>query len=143
MRNVGALLSDDQFATLATYLSDNFSEKAKPQGALVSGPAQVTFREWTLPTPGTRSHDPLASLDGMIWYTGQMANALGAPTASSPNRSADLLFALWRQIVGALYLLRLILTAASFNPACARSRIRGAQTRAPATSHNPPDSQIA
>lgn len=77
MRNVGAQLSDDQFVTLVPYLAENFPEKAKPQDAIVAGPAQVTFREWTLPTPGSRPHDPLASLDGTIWYTGQMANALG------------------------------------------------------------------
>jgi len=52
-------------------------EKAKPEGAIVPGPAQVAFREWALPTPGSRPHDPLASLDGTIWYTAQMANALG------------------------------------------------------------------
>ena len=77
MRNVGAQLPDDQMATLATYLAKNFPEKAKPQGAIVPGPAQVNFREWALPTPGSRPHDPLASLDGTIWYTGQMVNALG------------------------------------------------------------------
>jgi len=76
MRNVGAQLSDDQFATLVPYLAENFPQKSKPQGAIVAGPAQVTFKEWTLPTPGSRPHDPLASLDGTIWYTGQMANAL-------------------------------------------------------------------
>jgi hypothetical protein len=32
---------------------------------------------WVLPTPGSRPHDPLATLDGSIWYTGQMANVLG------------------------------------------------------------------
>ena len=77
MRNVGAQLPDDQLGTLVTYLAENFPEKAKPEGAIVPGPAQVTFREWALPTPGSRPHDPLASLDGTIWYTGQMANALG------------------------------------------------------------------
>jgi virginiamycin B lyase len=77
MRNVGAQLPDDQIATLVAYLAENFPEKAKPEGAIVPGPAQVTFREWALPTPGSRPHDPLASLDGTIWYTGQMANVLG------------------------------------------------------------------
>ncbi len=67
MRNVGAQLSDDQFATLVPYLAENFPQKSKPQGAIVAGPAQVTFKEWTLPTPGSRPHDPLASLDGTIW----------------------------------------------------------------------------
>ena len=77
MRNVGAQLSDDQLATLVPYLAENFPEKAKPQGALIAGPAQVTIKEWTLPTRGSRPHDPLATLDGTIWYTRQMANALG------------------------------------------------------------------
>ena len=77
MRNVGAQLSDDQMATLVTYLAENFAEKPKPQGAIVPGPARVTFEEWTVPTLGSRPHDPLAALDGTIWYTDQMANALG------------------------------------------------------------------
>ncbi len=77
MKNVGAQLSDDEFATLSAYLAENFPEKTKPQGAVLAGPAQATFREWTLPTPGSRPHDPLAALDGTIWYTGQMANVLG------------------------------------------------------------------
>ena len=73
--------------TLAAYLAENFPEKSKPQGAIVAGPAQVTFKEWTLPTPGSRPHDPLATLDGTIWYTGQMANVLGRidPTTGRIN----------------------------------------------------------
>jgi hypothetical protein len=38
---------------------------------------QVSFREWQVPTSGSRPHDPLATPDGAIWYTGQMANRLG------------------------------------------------------------------
>jgi virginiamycin B lyase len=53
MRNVGAQLPDDQLGTLVTYLAENFPEKAKPESAIVPGPAQVTFREWALPTPGS------------------------------------------------------------------------------------------
>ena len=88
MRNVGAQLSDDQFATLVTYLAENFPEKAKPEGAIVPGPAQVTFKEWALPTTGSRPHDPLATPDGTIWYTGQMATRWAASIrrpAKSPN----------------------------------------------------------
>ena len=62
MRNVGAQLPGDQMATFVTYLAKNFPEKANPQGAIVPGPAQVTFREWALPTPGSRPHlDPTAT----------------------------------------------------------------------------------
>ena len=77
MKNVGAQLPDYQLRTLATYLAKNFPEKPAPPGTMLSGSAQVTFKEWVLPVPGSRPHDPLASLDGTIWYTAQMANALG------------------------------------------------------------------
>src|SRR5215471_8419017 len=39
--------------------------------------AQVSIKEWVVPTPGSHPHDPLATSDGFIWYTGQMANLLG------------------------------------------------------------------
>src|SRR5260370_23585225 len=77
MKNVGAQLPDDQLQALATYLAENFPEKPAAQGTMIPGPAQVSFKEWVVPTPGSHPHDPLASLDGTIWYTGQMANALG------------------------------------------------------------------
>ncbi len=38
---------------------------------------RVEFREWPTPTRGTHPHDPLATPDGAIWYTGQKANVLG------------------------------------------------------------------
>jgi virginiamycin B lyase len=37
----------------------------------------VEIREWPTPTRGTHPHDPLATPDGAIWYTGQKANLLG------------------------------------------------------------------
>ena len=77
MKNVGAQVPDEQLPILVKYLAENFPEKPRPQAAVITGPTQVSFKEWALPTPGSRPHDPLASLDGTIWYTGQMANALG------------------------------------------------------------------
>ena len=38
---------------------------------------RVDIREWPTPTRGTHPHDPLATPDGAIWYTGQKANLLG------------------------------------------------------------------
>src|SRR5512133_4066719 len=32
---------------------------------------------WQVPTPGSRPHDPLATRDGAIWYTGQLSGKLG------------------------------------------------------------------
>ncbi len=77
MNNVGAQVPDEQLPVLVKYLAENFPEKPRPQGPVIAGPTQVVFKEWVLPTPGSRPHEPLATLDGSIWYTGQMANVLG------------------------------------------------------------------
>lgn len=37
----------------------------------------VTIKEWDVPTPNSRPHDPAVAPDGSLWYTGQMANKLG------------------------------------------------------------------
>jgi virginiamycin B lyase len=77
MRNAGAQISDSQLETLGAYLAENFPEKPKPGASILPGQTRLEFQEWATPTPGSRPHDPLATLDGDIWYTAQMANALG------------------------------------------------------------------
>ena len=77
MKNAGAQISDSQLEVLTAYLAEHFPERPKRPGATIPGPAEVVFKEWTTPTPGSRPHDPLAALNGTIWYTGQMANVLG------------------------------------------------------------------
>jgi len=77
MTNFGVSLSADQAATITEYLAKNFPEKGKPAGVVIPGPVKVSMREWQVPTPGSRPHDPLAARDGALWYTGQMANVLG------------------------------------------------------------------
>ncbi len=77
MVNAGAKLSPDQAKTVVDYLAKNFPQKAAPTAVVVPGAVRVTIREWLLPTPGSRPHDPLAMPDGSIWYTGQMADVLG------------------------------------------------------------------
>ncbi|HEX9407929.1 MAG TPA: lyase, partial [Thermoanaerobaculia bacterium] len=37
----------------------------------------VSIREWDLPTPNSRPHDPAVGADGALWYTAQQANAIG------------------------------------------------------------------
>src|SRR5437667_10828304 len=37
----------------------------------------VVIREYDVPTPNSRPHDPAVAPDGALWYTGQMANKLG------------------------------------------------------------------
>jgi virginiamycin B lyase len=77
MVNAGAKLTPSQVATVVDYLAKNFPEKAQPGAVILAGNTRVTIREWLLPTPGSRPHDPLAMPDGTIWYTGQMANVIG------------------------------------------------------------------
>jgi virginiamycin B lyase len=77
MVNVGAKLPPDQLATITDYLAKNFPEKPAPPAIIVPGPVTVAFQEWQVPTPGSRPHDPLATKDGALWYSGQMANVLG------------------------------------------------------------------
>lgn len=38
---------------------------------------KVTIREWDVPTPNSRPHDPEVAPDGALWFTGQLANKLG------------------------------------------------------------------
>jgi virginiamycin B lyase len=77
MANHSVSVPADQAATVMEYLVKNFPEKQKPAGVDRPGPAKVSIKVWTVPTPGSRPHDPLATRDGAIWYTGQMANVLG------------------------------------------------------------------
>jgi virginiamycin B lyase len=77
MINQGAPLPPDQVEPLKAYLIKSFPEKGKPNGVVISGPTEISFKAWQVPTPGSRPHDPLAAKDGSIWYTGQLANVLG------------------------------------------------------------------
>lgn len=77
MMNVGAPLSPEQFTTVLDYLTKNFPERAMPTAVVIPGSVDVTIKEWPVPTPGSRPHDPMAAPDGSAWYTGQMVNVLG------------------------------------------------------------------
>jgi virginiamycin B lyase len=45
--------------------------------ALAAGLGKVAIKEWDVPTPRSRPHDPAVAPDGSLWYTGQMANKIG------------------------------------------------------------------
>jgi virginiamycin B lyase len=77
MVNVGATLPRDRIEMVAQYLARSFPEKPRPEAVLIPGGVEVSIREWAVPTPGSRPHDPLATPDGAIWYTGQYAGVLG------------------------------------------------------------------
>src|SRR5260370_33040158 len=44
---------------------------------LASSDANVNIREWDLPTPNSRPHDPASGPDGALYYTAQLANKIG------------------------------------------------------------------
>ena len=70
-------LPKDQADTIAAYLAKNFPPKPAPEAVVIAGPATVSFKEWLVPTLGSRPHDPLAAADGSLWWTGQFADRLG------------------------------------------------------------------
>src|SRR3989449_109397 len=44
---------------------------------VVPGAMSVSFKEWNVPTLGSRPHDPEPGPGGTIWWTGMFANVLG------------------------------------------------------------------
>jgi virginiamycin B lyase len=77
MKNIGAPIPADRIDDVRQYLTVNWPEKPKPKAVVIPGDVKVEFHSWPVPTPGSRPHDPLATRDGMIWWSGQSANKLG------------------------------------------------------------------
>ena len=77
MQNVETPVPADQWDSVTEYLIKSFPERPRPAAVVLSGPAEAVIKEWPVPTPGSRPHDPLATRDGAIWWTGQLANKLG------------------------------------------------------------------
>ena len=63
--------------TVAAYLATHFPVKPATEAVLIAGDADVSIREWLLPSLGSRPHDPLAAADGSVWWTGQWNSVLG------------------------------------------------------------------
>ena len=51
----------------------------------VTNDVRVTIREYDVPTPNSRPHDPAVAPDGALWYTGQLANKLGRLDPKTAN----------------------------------------------------------
>lgn len=64
-------------ATLIQYLAAHFPPNTRRAPKLIPGPVQITFKEWTVPTPGQRARDPAQAPDGSIWWAGQWGNMIG------------------------------------------------------------------
>ncbi|MGF1630908.1 MAG: hypothetical protein ACFCUT_15650 [Kiloniellaceae bacterium] len=56
---------------IATYLAAHFPPSDRRAAKLVAGTAEVSFKEWQVPTLGQRSRDPVEAADGTIWWAGQ------------------------------------------------------------------------
>jgi virginiamycin B lyase len=50
-----------------------------------TGAMKVTIKEWDVPTPESRPHDPAVAPDGSLWYTGQQSNTLGRLDPKTEN----------------------------------------------------------
>lgn len=77
MLNFGVPIPKEEVTTVTDYLIKSFPERQRPAAAIIPGPAEIAMKQWTVPTPGSRVHDPMAARDGSIWYSGQLANVLG------------------------------------------------------------------
>lgn len=77
MTKLGATVSPEQDPLLSDYLARAFPERPPPAARIIPGTARASFKEWAVATPGAFPHDPLATADGAIWYTGQRASLLG------------------------------------------------------------------
>jgi virginiamycin B lyase len=77
MLNFEVPIPQDKVEALTDYLIKNFPERPRPAAVLIEGPVEANIKQWPVPTPGSRPHDPLAASDGAIWWSGQLASKLG------------------------------------------------------------------
>src|SRR6266545_3126052 len=77
MLNFDVPVPKDEVETLTQYLIKNFPERPRPAAVVMPGPVEATIKLWQVPTPGSRPHDPLATRDGAIWYTGNHWSLIG------------------------------------------------------------------
>ena len=62
---------------ITAYLATHFPPNTKRAPKLIAGDAQITFKEWQVPTLGQRSRDPIEAPDGSIWWVGQWSDLIG------------------------------------------------------------------
>lgn len=70
-------LPDAQASTIASYLAEHYPEDPSRRPNLIAGDTRIEIVEWTVPTLGQRSRDPIEAPDGSIWWTGMWASLTG------------------------------------------------------------------
>lgn len=70
-------LSPSERSLVTDYLATNFPEQDRPRAVAVPGAVSVKFREWLVPSLGSRPHEAIAAADGSIWWTANWGNKLG------------------------------------------------------------------
>src|ERR1700685_1433298 len=64
MASAGADVPKNQIAMVTDYLAKSLPEGNVPKAVILPGAVKVSFKEWAVPTVGSRPHDPLATHDG-------------------------------------------------------------------------------
>jgi virginiamycin B lyase len=79
------LAGSPQEGEITSYLAAHFPPNERRAPRLMPGDAEIAFKEWTVPTLGQRSRDPVEAPDGSIWWAGQWGNLIGRidPTAGA------------------------------------------------------------
>ena len=72
MQNFGTPIAPEDWPTVTAYLIKAFPERPRPPAAIIAGPVEASIKLWDVPTLGSRPHDPVATKDGAIWWTGQL-----------------------------------------------------------------------
>ena len=70
-------LEDEQAEAIADYLVTHFPADESRRPTLVPGETNITITEWTTPTLGQRTRDPIEAPDGSYWWTGMWASLAG------------------------------------------------------------------
>ena len=70
-------LNNVQATTIANYLAEYFPEDVSRRPNLIAGDTEIEIIEWTVPTLGQRSRDPVEAPDGSVWWTGMWASLAG------------------------------------------------------------------
>ncbi len=62
---------------ITAYLGKHFPPNDRRTPILISGPVELDYETWVVPTLGQRARDPVEAPDGSIWWVGQWLDIVG------------------------------------------------------------------